>query len=63
MAAGLVLPACARALTPGASAPLRIGVIASWSGPYADYGRQFDAGMAVWLAAHSHRIAGRPVEL
>ena len=32
--------------------PLRIGVIASWSGPYADYGRQFDAGMAVYLQQH-----------
>ena len=43
--------------------PLRIGVIGSWSGPYAGGGRQFDAGMAVWLAAHNHHIAGRPVEL
>ena len=32
----------------GLSGPLRIGVIASWSGPYADYGRQFDAGMALY---------------
>jgi branched-chain amino acid transport system substrate-binding protein len=43
--------------------PLRIGVIGSWSGPYAAGGRQFDAGMSVWLAAHNQRIAGRPVEL
>ena len=60
LAAALALPAWARAAT---QAPLRIGVIASWSGPYADYGRQFDAGMAVWLAAHGQRIARRPVEL
>jgi branched-chain amino acid transport system substrate-binding protein len=43
--------------------PLRIGVIGSWSGPYAGGGRQFDAGMAVWLAAHNQHIGGRPVEL
>lgn len=43
--------------------PLRIGVIGSWTGPYAGGGRQFDAGMAVWLAAHNQHIAGRPVEL
>ncbi|RIX81319.1 ABC transporter substrate-binding protein [Acidovorax cavernicola] len=43
--------------------PLRIGVIGSWSGPYAGGGRQFDAGMAVWLADHKQQIAGRPVEL
>nr|WP_269758602.1 hypothetical protein [Variovorax sp. E3] len=42
--------------------PLRIGVIGSWSGPYAGGGRQFDAGMAVWLAAHNQHIAGRPVD-
>ena len=59
-AAWLALPALTRAAT---SAPLRVGVIASWSGPYADYGRQFDAGIAIWLAAHGQRIAGRPVEL
>lgn len=60
LASAIALPAWARAAS---SAPLRIGVIASWSGPYADYGRQFDAGMAVWLAAHGQRIAGRAVEL
>lgn len=58
-AAWVALPARARV----APSTLRIGVIASWSGPYSDYGRQFDAGMAVWLAAHGQRIAGRPVEL
>jgi branched-chain amino acid transport system substrate-binding protein len=43
--------------------PLRIGLIGSWSGPYAGGGRQFDAGMSAWLAAHNQAIAGRPVEL
>jgi branched-chain amino acid transport system substrate-binding protein len=46
-----------------ASEPLRIGVIASYSGPYADYGRQFDAGMALYLKEHNGRIAGRSVAL
>lgn len=46
-----------------ADTPLRIGVIASWSGPYADYGRQFDAGMAVYLAEHGQRLGGRRVEI
>ncbi|WP_295857528.1 ABC transporter substrate-binding protein [uncultured Xylophilus sp.] len=46
-----------------AAEPLKIGLIASWSGPYADYGRQFDAGIAVWLQEHGGRIAGRPVAL
>lgn len=45
------------------TAPLRIGLIASYSGPYADYGRQFDAGMAVLLAQQGERLAGRRVEI
>lgn len=43
--------------------PLRIGVIATYSGPYADYGRQFDAGMAVYLDEHDGKVAGRPLEI
>ena len=47
----------------GPGTPLRIGVIASWSGPYADYGRQFDAGMALYLQEHGGQLGGRPVEI
>ncbi len=43
--------------------PLRIGLIATYSGPYADYGRQFDAGIALYLKEHGGKIAGRPVEI
>lgn len=46
-----------------ADVPLRIGLIASYSGPYADYGRQFDAGVALYLKEHGGKIAGRPVEI
>ena len=47
----------------GASAaePLKLGVIASYSGAYADYGKQFDGGMAVYLAETGGTLAGRPV--
>lgn len=45
----------------GSGTPLRIGVIASWSGPYADYGRQFDAGMALYLQEHGGQMGGRPL--
>lgn len=43
--------------------PLKIGLIATYSGPYADYGKQFDAGIAVYLKEHNGKIAGRPVEI
>jgi len=46
-----------------ADEPLRIGLIATYSGPYADYGRQFDAGVALYLKEHGGKIAGRSVEI
>ncbi|MFT3718602.1 ABC transporter substrate-binding protein [Pseudorhodoferax sp.] len=46
-----------------AAPALRIGLIASYTGVYADYGRQFDAGVALYLAGQGGRIAGRPVEI
>lgn len=42
---------------------LKIGLIGTYSGPYADYGRQFDAGVALYLKEHGGKIAGRAVEV
>ncbi|MBN8749329.1 Leucine-, isoleucine-, valine-, threonine-, and alanine-binding protein [Xylophilus ampelinus] len=42
---------------------LKIGLIGTYSGPYADYGRQFDAGVALYLKEHGNKIAGRTVEV
>ncbi|WP_082497739.1 ABC transporter substrate-binding protein [Pseudorhodoferax sp. Leaf267] len=42
---------------------LRIGLIGSYTGPYADYGRQFDAGVALYLREQGGRIAGRVVDI
>lgn len=58
--AALLLPLAARARETG---PLRIGLLASYSGPYADYGRQFDAGIGTWLRENGGRLAGRAVEI
>jgi len=46
-----------------ADEPIKIGVIASYSGPYADYGRQFDDGIALYLDEHGGKLAGRPVQI
>lgn len=61
--ATLVLAAFGSVATAQAAEPLRIGMIATYSGPYADYGRQFDAGIALYLKEHGGKIAGRPVEI
>lgn len=42
---------------------LRVGIIATYSGPYADYGHQFDAGIALYLKEHGGKIAGKKVEI
>jgi branched-chain amino acid transport system substrate-binding protein len=55
--------ACLATTAPAQEDALRIGLIATYSGPYADYGRQFDAGVAVYLKEHGGRIAGRKVEI
>jgi branched-chain amino acid transport system substrate-binding protein len=46
-----------------AAEPLKIGLIGTYSGPYADYGRQFDAGVKLYLKEHGGKIAGREVEV
>jgi branched-chain amino acid transport system substrate-binding protein len=55
--------AAATANANAADDPLRIGLIATYTGPYADYGRQFDAGIALYLKEHGGKIAGRNVEI
>lgn len=56
--------ACSGVMAPAhAQETLRIGLIATYSGPYADYGRQFDSGVALYLKEHGGKIAGRSVEI
>lgn len=63
LAIALAAAGAGSAAIAGAADPIRIGVIATYSGPYADYGRQFDAGMALYLKEHGGKIAGKDVEL
>ncbi|MFD2262630.1 ABC transporter substrate-binding protein [Lacibacterium aquatile] len=46
-----------------ANEPIRIGVIASYSGAYADYGRQINNGIALYLKENNSLLAGKPVTL
>ena len=59
-AAALVVAAgAARAEEP----PLKIGVIMTYSGPFATYGHQADIGIQAWIKAHGDKIAGRKIEI
>ncbi len=43
--------------------PVRIGVIAPFSGSFADYGKQFDVGIKAFQKIHGDTVAGRKVEI
>ncbi len=42
--------------------PLKIGVIMTYSGPFATYGHQADIGIQAWEKAHGDTITGRKIE-
>ena len=42
---------------------VRVGMIATYSGPYADYGRQFDAGVALYLKESGGLLGGKKAEI
>ncbi len=46
-----------------AAEPLKIGLIASYTGPFADYGQQMDNGVALYLQQHGGKLAGRDVQI
>ena len=50
-------------LPAGAEEPLKIGVIAAFSGPFADYGKEMEAGIKAFMKIHGDKVAGRKVEL
>jgi len=55
------------ALTTGMAAadepPLKIGLIMTYSGPFATYGHQADIGVESYIKAHGDTIAGRKIEI
>src|SRR3954466_11614687 len=42
---------------------IKIGVIAAFSGPFADYGKQMEGGMKAYMKQHGDTVAGKKVEL
>ena len=42
---------------------IKVGVIAAFSGPFAAYGEQIEAGMKAYMKQHGDTVAGRKVEL
>src|SRR3954468_9515766 len=65
LATAIVSLAAALFASPAAFAadPVKIGVIAEFSGPFAAYGRQIRDGMKAYLKEHGDTIAGRKIEI
>ena len=60
----LVLAAVAFAAASAfAQEPLRIGLVAPFSGAFAYYGQQMEGGMKTWMKVHGDTIAGRKIEI
>jgi branched-chain amino acid transport system substrate-binding protein len=55
--------AAALALQAGAQETIKVGVVAPFSGPFADYGKQIEGGMKAWLKEHGDTVAGRKIEI
>lgn len=42
---------------------IKVGMIAPYSGPFADWGRQFDAGVAVYMKQHGDMAGGKNIQI
>lgn len=42
---------------------IKVGVIASFSGPFADYGKQMQGGIKAWMAQNGDTVAGKKIQI
>jgi branched-chain amino acid transport system substrate-binding protein len=42
---------------------IKVGVIAAFSGPFADYGKQMEGGIKAYMAQHGASVAGKKIEI
>lgn len=42
---------------------IKIGLLAPFSGPFAEYGKQFEGGVKAWLKQNGDTVAGKKVEI
>jgi branched-chain amino acid transport system substrate-binding protein len=61
IAVATALAVAAAGLARAEEPPLKIGVVMTYSGPFATYGHQADIGIQAWEKAHGDTIAGRKI--
>ncbi|HJV82103.1 ABC transporter substrate-binding protein, partial [Noviherbaspirillum sp.] len=42
---------------------IKVGLIAPFSGPFADYGKQMEGGIKAYMKQHGDKVAGKKVEI
>jgi branched-chain amino acid transport system substrate-binding protein len=42
---------------------IKVGLIAPFSGPFADYGRQMEAGIKAYMKQHGDKVAGKKIDI
>ena len=63
VAAALTLAALSGAGTAWAADAIKIGLILTYSGPFADNARQIDNGVKLYMKQHGDTVAGRKIEI
>jgi branched-chain amino acid transport system substrate-binding protein len=46
-----------------AAGTIKLGLVASFSGPFADVGKQIENGMKAWIKEHGDTVAGKKIEI
>src|SRR5678816_4850238 len=61
----IVLAALALILAPWVAAqePVKVGLVAPFSGPQGDYGKQMEAGIKAFFKLHGDTFAGRKIQI
>jgi branched-chain amino acid transport system substrate-binding protein len=49
--------------SPAAAGTIKLGLVASFSGPFADVGKQIENGMKAWMKEHGDTVAGKKIEI
>jgi len=58
-----VLVAFILAMPVAAQETIKVGIVAPFSGPFADYGKQFEAGIKAYQKLHGDKAGGHPIEI
>lgn len=51
------------AITAHAEDTIKVGLIAPFSGPFADYGKQMEGGIKAYMKQHGDKVAGKRIEI